>query len=158
MNNILPTAAIEACKELALVAKKHNLNSFSATIKLPYEAGWNDDVTLRWESGRHGDDACRLDITSTVHIQEKLEVQAEPEPVYHLKQYGTVSKAEMEQYISTGVIRGRSSFPWQELSVGDCADLARAWFPPDGDNDIGNRKAVNLVCATEARIRAKNRG
>jgi hypothetical protein len=71
----IPEDVQNICREFAQIALKHNLHDFSATFRMPYSHEWGGNVGIRWEWGRHGDDAAQLHISSSFSVNTNVNIK-----------------------------------------------------------------------------------
>ena len=76
----IPQKYIEFCKAVSALASSAGFERLGVTITPGFSSGWDDDIQLKWEPGRHGEDSNRLYITSTVRIHTKIVEPPEPKP------------------------------------------------------------------------------
>jgi hypothetical protein len=74
----IPKELQDICREFAEIARKHDLNHLHLTFSTPFQNPWQADITMQWESGRHGDASNRLYIRSEhrVHTTVTLKEDA----------------------------------------------------------------------------------
>ncbi|MFN8701080.1 MAG: hypothetical protein ACK52I_06620 [Pseudomonadota bacterium] len=70
----IPVECVELCKEIAVLAAKYDLLDLNVSFRLSYKAAWRHGVSMRWETGRHGDSMHKLYISSQVDIHEKIDL------------------------------------------------------------------------------------
>ena len=75
----IPEDVQNICREFAQIAQKHDLHDFSAKFRMPFDNEWGGDVGIRWESGRHGDDMNRLNISSSFNVFTNVNIKVEKE-------------------------------------------------------------------------------
>ena len=57
-------------RELGELCAKHKLFSFQGHIRPGYRSKWlGGDIQFIWDSGRHGIDACKIKLISTVQVE-----------------------------------------------------------------------------------------
>lgn len=69
----IPEDIQQICREIAQVARKHNLGSISGKLQPPYTNGWNREVSFIWESGRHGEDSGKISISSLLFVNTTID-------------------------------------------------------------------------------------
>ena len=66
---VIPTEYVEFCKQVVELAAKLNLSRLSMKIGPGhYGPKWQSDINMNWDSGRHGDSAHKLYISSEVTV------------------------------------------------------------------------------------------
>ena len=84
---------------------------------------------------------------SDFHPQTKA---GQDEPVFHLRQYGDVTKEQLDRYIATGRIDTRPQpRTWVGLTPTDMQKLSAEWWTP-------NENEVVLINWIEAKLKEKN--
>ena len=68
----IPEKYQEFCREVAKLASKLNVRSASVTLRPGYDEAWDGDITASWSMGRHGSDAHKICIESTVRVHTDL--------------------------------------------------------------------------------------
>lgn len=76
----IPENLQQICREMAEVAIKNNLHSFSGTFTPPF--GWSGQISFNWTAGRHNEDSDSLNISSQffVHTTVKVPKEKQEEP------------------------------------------------------------------------------
>lgn len=68
-NTVIPAEYVEFGKEVAKLAAKLNLSRMSLKITPGfYGPKWDSDINMHWDSGRHGDSAHKMHISSEVTV------------------------------------------------------------------------------------------
>ena len=68
----IPERHLALCRAIGALAKEHGLSQLTTTFTPPFDDEWRDAITMRWESGRHGDASGRVYIESTVRVHTAL--------------------------------------------------------------------------------------
>jgi hypothetical protein len=71
-NTVIPDEYVEFCKEVAKMAAKLQLYRMSMSIQPGYDSTWRSNITMSWASGRHGDEAEQVRISSQVDVFTKV--------------------------------------------------------------------------------------
>lgn len=64
----LPAEFVELARELAALAKKYDLRNLSGHIGPGFGSRWRHDITFVWDSGRHGEDARKIMLSSKIDV------------------------------------------------------------------------------------------
>lgn len=64
----IPQKHIDFCKAVAKLAAEAEYNSLNLTFNPGYEDDWNSQIQMRWAFGRHGEDAQRVFVSSTLNV------------------------------------------------------------------------------------------
>ncbi len=68
----IPEKYQEFGREVAKLAIKLNAGSVNIKVAPHYKDGWEGDIEVHWNAGRHGDEANRLVVVSTVRVLTDL--------------------------------------------------------------------------------------
>ena len=68
----IPERHLDFCRAVARLAKEHGLNRLTITFEPPFRDEWRDQIQATWEQGRHGEDAGRIFIQSTVRVHTQI--------------------------------------------------------------------------------------
>lgn len=68
----IPEDFIAYARECAALAKKYDFSSVAISIRPSFSHTWRDQVTVNWDQGRHGEDSNKINVSSTVHVYEKI--------------------------------------------------------------------------------------
>lgn len=68
----IPANHIEFCRAVAKLAAAAGLTRLGMTFRPAFCDPWRDEVQMRWEDGRHGEDSGKVFITSTVQVHAKV--------------------------------------------------------------------------------------
>lgn len=68
----IPEDLQQICRELAQVARKHELGSLSGKFQ-PLMHPWHGEISFSWESGRHMEDAGEIRISSQFFVHTKID-------------------------------------------------------------------------------------
>ena len=71
-DQVIPAELVQFCKEVARLAAQYELSRLNMTFNPGFNTPWRDAIQMAWDSGRHGDNAHRLNITSTVMVQAEV--------------------------------------------------------------------------------------
>ncbi len=77
-NTVIPAEYIEFCKQVAVLAAKLQLDKMSMSIRPGYDSEWRSPINMNWESGRHGDAAEAVRISSQVDVFTKVDLYGAP--------------------------------------------------------------------------------
>lgn len=72
-NNEIPQRHQAICREIAQLCRKHGLTSFSGSFKPGYRDDWYNEITFKWESGRHEADVGKVSIWSQIQVTTKID-------------------------------------------------------------------------------------
>jgi hypothetical protein len=77
---IIPEHVQAFAREFTALASKHGLREASIRLSFGYrvDRAWDEPITIVWEEGRHGEDARKFHISTTLHIRGDL--RQEPQP------------------------------------------------------------------------------
>lgn len=68
-DTVIPPEYVEFCKKVAALAAEAKLSRMSMSLAPGYYgAKWQSDIKMHWDSGRHGDSANKLHISSEVTV------------------------------------------------------------------------------------------
>jgi hypothetical protein len=76
-SHVIPQRYVEFCRELARVARKHEMTSFHCNFRPEWQSDWNDQINMAWEQGRHGEDSGHMVLTSNVMVRTSIETPVE---------------------------------------------------------------------------------
>ena len=76
-NTVIPDEYVEFCKQVAILAAKLRLYRMSMSIQPGYDSTWQSNINMNWDSGRHGDDAQNVRISSQVDVRAKVNLYGE---------------------------------------------------------------------------------
>jgi hypothetical protein len=65
----IPQKHIDFCKAVAKLAADAGYYKFSLTFTPGFHDEWSDQLQMHWDSGRHGDTAHRVIVSSTVTVR-----------------------------------------------------------------------------------------
>ena len=67
----------EICRDMGKLAKKHKMIAFSGKFRprLHNTSRWGGEISFRWESGRHEEDANQLYITSQFFVHTIVDTE-----------------------------------------------------------------------------------
>jgi hypothetical protein len=67
----IPTKYIEFCKQVAMLARHHEIDSVSLRVypRLS-DVEWRNPVEMQWELGRHGESSKVFHVSSKVEVHE----------------------------------------------------------------------------------------
>lgn len=69
-DTVIPAEYVEFCKQVAELAGKMQLSRMSMKITPGfYGPKWQSDINMHWDSGRHGDSANKVHISSEVTVR-----------------------------------------------------------------------------------------
>ena len=68
----IPEKHIQFCREVAALAEANGVEKFSLRFTPGFDDEWRDDISVNWSYGRHGDDARKVVVCSTVSVMVKL--------------------------------------------------------------------------------------
>lgn len=69
---MIPDKYIDFCRELARVARKHNMNNLHGSFRPEFGSEWTEDINFRWKQGRHGEDSDELFVESNLRVFTKV--------------------------------------------------------------------------------------
>lgn len=70
---VIPAEYVEFCKKVAELAAEAKLNCLSLKFTPGfYGPRWGNDINMHWDSGRHGDSAKKICITSEVIVRAEV--------------------------------------------------------------------------------------
>jgi hypothetical protein len=72
----LPENHVEFCKALARVAREYGIDNLNGSYSPGWKDPWPNNITFSWSQGRHGADADKIWINSSVDVRAKVD----PEP------------------------------------------------------------------------------
>jgi hypothetical protein len=68
----IPERHLAFCRAVARLAREHGLNGLGVTFTPPFQDEWNDQISFRWEQGRHGESSGRIFIESTARVHTQI--------------------------------------------------------------------------------------
>lgn len=68
----IPQKYVDFCKAVTKLAAELDLNNLGLNFIPGYHDAWRDQIVMRWDSGRHGEDMTRLTVTSTVTLRTEV--------------------------------------------------------------------------------------
>jgi hypothetical protein len=68
----IPEKHLEFCRAVAALASAHGVDMFGLSFTPSFDDEWRDKITMNWSQGRHGDDAQKVHVSSTVQVITKL--------------------------------------------------------------------------------------
>ncbi len=69
----IPENLQNICREIAKIARTHDLNSISGKFQPPYDGSWTGEISFGWEQGRHGEDSGEIRISSQFFVHTKID-------------------------------------------------------------------------------------
>lgn len=79
VQNTIPEKHQEFCKAVARLCREHGLRSFGGQFTPGFGDPWRSQIVFSWAQGRHGEDAGRISITSTLDVRASIDGDAESE-------------------------------------------------------------------------------
>lgn len=67
MSVAIPDGLQQFARELAELARKHDLRTIEGSFTPGMDHAWNERVTFTWKAGRHGEDGYSIQLSS-MHI------------------------------------------------------------------------------------------
>jgi hypothetical protein len=61
------------CREVARLARKHGLTNFGGSFRPGYGDEWRADISFKWETGRHDEDAGKISIWSQTSVNTSID-------------------------------------------------------------------------------------
>lgn len=74
----IPEHHVEFCRAIAAVCKTFGVDNVGMTFRPGWKDPWSDTISMSWEQGRHGADAEKLHISSSVHVYTRIDGQKPP--------------------------------------------------------------------------------
>lgn len=80
--NLIPKSVQDFAREFTELAIKHGLRQGHIQLTFGYRADriWDEPVSIVWEDGRHGADAHKYRIETTLRLRGDAELNKEPRP------------------------------------------------------------------------------
>ena len=68
----IPEKHLVFCREVAALAAAHCADKFNLTFTPSFDDDWQDEISMHWGQGRHGEDSHKTHVTSTVLVVTPL--------------------------------------------------------------------------------------
>lgn len=74
---IIPQNVQDFARDFAALASKHGLMKGYVQIQFGYrgDRAWDEPISITWEEGRHGEDARKYHIQTTLHIRGSITME-----------------------------------------------------------------------------------
>lgn len=69
----IPANHVEFCKALARVAREHGIDNLNGSYSPDHNDPWPNMVNFSWSQGRHGADAEKIWINSSIDVRAKVD-------------------------------------------------------------------------------------